>query len=140
LDKAVAHSKGLAGIVAISAGGSSSAYLPVHVLQAVLASDSAPKLWFLTRGAQAVGAQAPALAPDADDPSLDDLELYDLVEAFARIASTVQFDRLGEHQVFDDDTPTAGVRFFDSVNYSVSSPLVTGADRRQVGITFGYAF
>jgi iron complex outermembrane receptor protein len=42
--------------------------------------------------------------------------------------------------VFDDDTPTAGVRFFDSVNYSVSSPLVTGADRRQVGIAFGYAF
>lgn len=40
----------------------------------------------------------------------------------------------------DDDTPTAGVRFFDSVNYSVSSPLVTGADRRQVGISFGYAF
>jgi iron complex outermembrane receptor protein len=42
--------------------------------------------------------------------------------------------------VFDDDTPTAGVRFFDSVNYSVSSPLVTGAGRRQIGVTVGYSF
>jgi iron complex outermembrane receptor protein len=42
--------------------------------------------------------------------------------------------------VFDDDTPTAGVRFFDSVNYSVSSPLVTGASRRQIGVTVGYSF
>ena len=42
--------------------------------------------------------------------------------------------------VFDDDTPTAGVRFFDSVNYSVASPLVTGADRRQIGVTVGYSF
>ncbi|MCA3740996.1 TonB-dependent receptor [Phenylobacterium sp.] len=42
--------------------------------------------------------------------------------------------------VLDDDTPTAGVRFFDSVNYSVSSPLVTGADRRQIGVAIGYSF
>ncbi len=42
--------------------------------------------------------------------------------------------------VFDDDTPTAAVRFFDSVNYSVSSPLVTGADRRQIGVSVGYTF
>jgi len=36
---------------------------------------------------------------------LDDIELYDLVQAFARIMETVQFDRLGVHQVTYDDTP-----------------------------------
>jgi segregation and condensation protein A len=36
---------------------------------------------------------------------LDDIELYDLVQAFARIMETVQFDRLGAHQVTYDDTP-----------------------------------
>ena len=40
-----------------------------------------------------------------DDTDLEDLGLYDLVEAFRRIAETVQFERLGEHAVEDDDTP-----------------------------------
>ena len=55
---------------------------------------------------------APALRPtrDADDDTeltldLEDLTLGDLVEAFEHIASTIQFDRLGEHQVTDDATP-----------------------------------
>ncbi|NRA57066.1 MAG: segregation/condensation protein A [Phycisphaerales bacterium] len=55
---------------------------------------------------------APALRPVRDaeeeaEPALDleDLTLGDLVEAFERIASAIQFDRLGEHQVTDDDTP-----------------------------------
>jgi iron complex outermembrane recepter protein len=44
------------------------------------------------------------------------------------------------NNVFNDRTPTAAVRFFDSVNYSVSSPLVTGANLRQYGITVGAKF
>jgi segregation and condensation protein A len=40
-----------------------------------------------------------------DDAELEDIGLYDLVEAFRRIAETVVFDRLGEHRVEDDDTP-----------------------------------
>lgn len=54
---------------------------------------------------------APALRPSRDDAEedlaldMDDLSLTDLVEAFDRIASTIQFDRLGEHTVTDDDTP-----------------------------------
>lgn len=44
--------------------------------------------------------------PRADDSSeLDDLSLYDLVTAYGRIGSTVQFDRLGSHKVEADDTP-----------------------------------
>jgi len=44
--------------------------------------------------------------PRADDSSeLEDLSLYDLVTAYGRIGSTVQFDRLGAHKVEADDTP-----------------------------------
>ncbi|GJQ30227.1 MAG: segregation and condensation protein A [Phycisphaerae bacterium] len=41
----------------------------------------------------------------ARDVELDDLDLVDLAEAFRRIAETVNFDRLGDHQVTYDDTP-----------------------------------
>jgi iron complex outermembrane receptor protein len=44
------------------------------------------------------------------------------------------------NNLFDDATPVAAVRFFDSVNYSVASPLVTGADRRQFGVTLRAGF
>ena len=44
------------------------------------------------------------------------------------------------NNLLDDATPTAAVRFFDSVNFSVASPLVTGADRRQIGATVSYRF
>lgn len=42
--------------------------------------------------------------------------------------------------VFDDDTPTSGVRFFDSVNFSVASPLVFAPERRLAGVTLGVSF
>lgn len=42
---------------------------------------------------------------DANDLDMEDLGLYDLVEAFQKIIETVQFDRLGAHNVVDDDTP-----------------------------------
>lgn len=48
--------------------------------------------------------------------------------------------QLFANNVLDNKTPVAGVRFFDSVNYSVSSPLITGANRRQLGATVGYRF
>lgn len=40
-----------------------------------------------------------------NDVELEDLELVDLVEAFKKIYESVNFDRIGEHQVVDDDTP-----------------------------------
>ncbi len=60
---------------------------------------------------QARARVAPALRPSRDEDEedlaldIDDLSLTDLVEAFDRIASAIQFDRLGEHTVTDDDTP-----------------------------------
>jgi iron complex outermembrane receptor protein len=44
------------------------------------------------------------------------------------------------NNLFDDRTPVAGVRFFDSVNFSVPSPLVQGAERRQIGGSVRYSF
>ncbi len=54
----------------------------------------------------------PSGAADADMPEgfepeldLDDVAISDLFLAFQRILETVQFDRLGDHRVVDDDTP-----------------------------------
>ncbi len=44
------------------------------------------------------------------------------------------------NNLFDDKTPVAGVRFFDSVNFSLPSPLVQGAERRQIGGSVRYSF
>ncbi len=44
--------------------------------------------------------------PDLGGPiEVEDLDLLDLVEAFKRIMDTVNFERIGEHQVTYDDTP-----------------------------------
>jgi segregation and condensation protein A len=42
-----------------------------------------------------------------DGPALDleDISLFDLVQAYARIAESVVFERLGDHSVVDDQTP-----------------------------------
>lgn len=43
--------------------------------------------------------------PEGEDLDMDELDLYQLVAAFQKIIDTVQFDRLGEHAITDDDTP-----------------------------------
>ena len=48
--------------------------------------------------------------------------------------------QLFANNVFDDDTPVAGVRFFDAVRYSGPAPLIFGPPRRQLGATVGYKF
>jgi segregation and condensation protein A len=55
------------------------------------------------RYADATGAESAAdLAADLD---MEDLDLVDLVEAFRKIVETVDFRRVGDHQVTYDDTP-----------------------------------
>lgn len=44
------------------------------------------------------------------------------------------------NNLFDDNSPITGVRFFDSVNFSVPAPLVTWSPPRQVGFTVRYDF
>lgn len=42
--------------------------------------------------------------------------------------------------LLDDRTPVAGVRFFDSVTFFTSSPLIQGPPRRQIGGVVRYQF
>lgn len=44
-------------------------------------------------------------ADDLGELEMEDLDLTDLVEAFRQILASVNFDRLGEHEVISDDTP-----------------------------------
>lgn len=63
--------------------------------------------WEARIGAGAAGVPDAEETPGAEDApvELDDLHLSDLVEAFARIIATVDLTRVGEHHVFDDETP-----------------------------------
>jgi len=65
--------------------------------------------WRQRFGAAAAAIDNEALRAAADaaaeETELEDLDLLDLVEAFQKITETVNFDRLGEHQVTYDDTP-----------------------------------
>jgi segregation and condensation protein A len=53
----------------------------------------------------AVAAIKRALADSQAALELEDLELVDLTEAFRKVMETVNFDRIGDHQVTYDDTP-----------------------------------
>lgn len=56
--------------------------------------------------AAAHAAEAPKPPVDEDEAiDLEDVQLIDLVSAFARIMETVDFSRVGEHTVRDDETP-----------------------------------
>ncbi|MDX2114681.1 MAG: segregation/condensation protein A [Planctomycetota bacterium] len=63
--------------------------------------------WLQRRPLGALGSPAAPPVPEGYEPPLDleDLSLFDLAQAYARIASTVVFERLGQHAVVDDDTP-----------------------------------
>lgn len=57
-------------------------------------------------GAAAGVPDAPVAEVDEDAAvEIDDLDLIDLVEAFAKIIETVDLSRVGEHTVKDDETP-----------------------------------
>jgi len=63
--------------------------------------------WAKRFAARPAGVSADELraAMEADEIELEDLSLTDLAEAFSKIASSVNMDRLGEHEVVSDDTP-----------------------------------
>lgn len=56
--------------------------------------------------AEASGAALPGTVPEEDPPiDLEDAHILDLLKAYERIISAVDFTRLGEHRVEYDDTP-----------------------------------
>jgi len=46
-----------------------------------------------------------AVIDESAEQDLEDLDVLDLIESFAKIAAAVNFDRLGEHKILFDDTP-----------------------------------
>ncbi len=50
-------------------------------------------------------AQLRAVLNEERQYDLEDVSIVDLVEAFDRLCETINFDRLGEHEVIADDTP-----------------------------------
>jgi segregation and condensation protein A len=74
---------------------------------AAMALESRQQQWE-KRFAAAPAYAAAAPAPPADENEaveLEDLTLLDLVAAFTKIIETVDFARVGEHRVLDDETP-----------------------------------
>lgn len=50
-------------------------------------------------------AELRSILAEGRELDIEDLSVLDLVEAFGRICETINFDRLGEHEVVADDTP-----------------------------------
>ena len=50
-------------------------------------------------------AEMRAILDESRELDIEDLSVVDLVEAFGQICDTINFDRLGEHEVVSDDTP-----------------------------------
>lgn len=46
-----------------------------------------------------------AILDESRSLDIEDLSVVDLVEAFGQICETINFDRLGEHEIIADDTP-----------------------------------
>jgi phthiocerol/phenolphthiocerol synthesis type-I polyketide synthase B len=62
IEAALAGAGTVDGLLVLSAPGADAAYLPLRVLQSCLAAGRQPRLWFATRGAQAVGAEPARLS------------------------------------------------------------------------------
>lgn len=137
IDDSLQQTLTLAGRPAITFGGKSLPYVPDH------------KIGLTPRFTAPLGANS-SLEARADFQyqsrtflRADNLQSFgEKTNVDLRLTATLQnFSvQLFANNVFDNTVPVAGVRFFDSVNYSVSSPLVTGANRRQFGVTFAARF
>lgn len=73
-------------------------------------------------------------AVEGEDPPIDleDVSLFDLVQAYGRIAQTVVFERIGDHKVVDEETPIE-LHAADILDRLRNAPVIAeaqGADPR----------
>ncbi len=91
--------------------------------------------WAKRFAARPAGVSADELraAMEDEEVELEDLSLSDLAEAFARIAASVNMDRLGEHEVVSDDTPIElhAEDLVDRLQRRVNEPLLGPMTLRQ---------
>lgn len=62
-------------------------------------------MWAMRSPLGRLGLPHGGLTLPVDGSELDELSLFDLVQAYGRVAETVQFERLGDHRIISDDTP-----------------------------------
>jgi len=74
-----------------------------------------------------------AIEKGQEDLELEDLDLLDLVEAFQKIADSVNFDRLGDHQVKYDDTPIE-IHAADIITRLTTDPTAEAPDRPELDL------
>lgn len=137
VDDSLAATLILAGLPAIDFDGKHLPYVPDHKVVV------SPRLNLPLAGDFSLEARADLLYQSRSYLRADNLQNFGsktTVDLRLTARSETISLQLFANNVFDNKRPVAGVRFFDSVNYSVASPLVQGADRRQIGATLGYSF
>jgi len=137
LDASLAQTLVLAGLPPIDFNGKHLPYVPDHkfVISPRYNTQISDKLSFEARADVQYQSTTYLRADNLQNFGSKTLVDLRLTGRYERASLQVFVNNL-----FDNDRPVAGVRFFDSTNYSVSSPLIQGADRREIGATLGYRF
>ena len=137
VDDSLANTLILAGLPPINFNGNSLPYVPDHKV-VVSPRFNVPLGTDMTAELRADLVMQSETFVRADNlQSFAPFETVDLRATLRRGGISLQ---AYVNNLFDVTTPVAGVRFFDATNFSVASPYVTGANRRQFGATLGYRF
>ncbi|WP_374145032.1 TonB-dependent receptor [Sphingomonas sp. 28-63-12] len=137
VDDSLAQNLTLAGLPPINFNGKSLPYVPEHKFLI------SPRIDVPTTGDIKLQARADIVYQSKTFVRADNLQNFgDKATVDFRVTATNGAWRLQffVDNAFDDASPVAGVRFFDTTNYFVSAPLVQGAQRRQFGVSLGYNF
>ncbi len=137
VDASLAQVLALAGLPALDFNGKHLPYVPDHKVVV------SPRFNFPVGNKVEAELRADLVMQSKTYLRADNLQNFDS-KVTVDLRAGLRFDRLSlqvfADNVFNDATPVAGVRFFDSGNYSLASPQVTGANRRRIGATVGYRF
>ncbi len=136
VDDSLAQTLALAGLPGLNFDGKSLPYVPDHKF-VVSPTITIPGDQIKTELRADIVTQSKTFVR-ADN--LQIFEGFTTVDLRATFRYGQAWLQLWANNVFDNATPVAGVRFFDSSNYSVSSPQVTGASRRLLGATLGFKY
>ncbi|OQW73437.1 MAG: hypothetical protein BVN33_10065 [Proteobacteria bacterium ST_bin13] len=137
IDDSGAQNLALAGLPAINFDGKSLPYVPDHKFLI------SPRVDVPTKGPIKLQARADFVYQSKSFVRADNLQNFgDRATVDFRVTATNGAWRLQffVDNAFDDASPLAGVRFFDTTNFFVSAPLIQGANRRQIGVSLGYNF
>ena len=137
VDDSLATTLVLAGLPPINFNGNSLPYVPDHKVVV------SPRINVPLGSAMTAELRADLVMQSETFVRADNLQSFapfETVDLRATLRSGGISLQAYVNNLFDVTTPVAGVRFFDATNFSVASPYVQGANRRQFGATLGYRF